>query len=284
MKLAEDDGPDEIVVTDADGVVRFTGRNPGIYHLAAAQDSGFANELNLDVAEDGPADVVVPFTWPARGPIRVRTASGTLSSIAPQVSVSLFDGLTARLLQQTGADIHGHFAFSVVPSGLYFLGVTSRGLPAELKSDNGDRIAIEVTSSAEEDQLNLDLTWSDCGLNYADRNKCPQKGLNVTKLCGRVVDPMGAAIAKAEVTLDRGSGVEVVKRVQSDSSGGFTLGKLEDGEYQLNVRSPGFHALQIPIRIRNAGPSKECEEPIYVRLGFSACSRAEISAASSQQR
>lgn len=284
LELAEDDGRGEIVVTDADGVVRFSGRKPGIYRVAAAQDSGFANELNIEVAEDGPADVMVPLTWPAEAPIRVRAASGTLYSIAPKVSVSLFEGLSARQLQTTDTDMHGHFAFSDVPPGLYFLGVASRGLPAELKSDVGDRIAIELTSGAEEEQLDLDLSWSDCGLSYADRNKCSQEGLRVSNLCGRVVDSMGAAIAKAEVILDGGPGVEVLKRIQSDSSGGFTLGELKDGEYQLSVRSSGFHALQIPVRIQNTGSSKECAEPIYVTLGAGACSRAEILAGSSHQR
>jgi hypothetical protein len=279
LKVTDDSGRDEWVVTGNDGIVKFTARDPGIYWVAAAQDSGFPNELKLEVAEDGPGDVVVPFKWPASAPIRVRTASGRLNSIAHRVSVSLFDGLSARVLQTTDTDADGRFAFSDVASGRYFLGVASRGFPSELKSDTGDRVAIELDGSAEEAQLDIDLSWGDCGLSYADQNKCSYGELKVPQVCGTVVDSEGAAISKADVLLlDGSSTTAILKQAQSEASGSFTVIDVKDGLYQLMVKSPGFHTLQIPVRIEDSKSSTECSQQIYIQLGVGAsCSHAQVS-------
>jgi hypothetical protein len=191
-------------ITDEDGFATFTKVSPGSYFLSAKLDGGITDGATVEVKSGGPLNVTVPLKWPNTPPLRVRTARGSLSiSDQPptgfRLSLSLLEGLSGRIVDITQTDSRGQFAFGDVPSGIYFLQLD----PSGLKDWSGDQItgliAIEVSRDAAEDQLDLDLGWSSCGLSYKDRSQCPQTKLELTKVCGDFVDVVGAVIGNASV-------------------------------------------------------------------------------------
>jgi hypothetical protein len=155
--------------TNAEGIARFDGVPPGFYLVFADHDVGIGGGVSVQVTEKSPTIVTVPMSWPARTPIRVRTASGTLHNLgslpgSKRASVSLVEAVSAHLLQTSDTDEMGHFAVLNVTPGLYFLSLSSLGMSI-------GEIAIEVSRDAEEERLDVDLRWSDCGLHYTDRSK-----------------------------------------------------------------------------------------------------------------
>ena len=77
---------------------------------------------------------------------------------------------------------------------------------------------------------------------------------------GTVLDPSGAAIADAQVSIVNRLGV--AQQTTTDQAGGFTLKLAETGEMRLNVTAPGFETKSIPV----AGTS--AAEPLIVHLNI----------------
>ncbi len=155
--------------TDAAGIARFDDVPAGFYLVWAEHDVGIRSSISVQVSEKSPTIVTVPMSWPARTPIRVRTASGTLHHLgslpgSKRASVSLVEAVSAHLLQTADTDEMGHFSVLNVSPGLYFLSLSSLGTSI-------GEIAIEVSEDAEEERLDVDLRWSDCGLHYTDRSQ-----------------------------------------------------------------------------------------------------------------
>lgn len=268
------------VITDDRGQARFNGVLPGSFSLSADHDGGIADGVNIEVARDGPSDVIVPLRWPSQNPVRVRTVSGELRDpLKPlRLSLSLLEGLSARVIQTTDTDSSGHFSLSNVVPGIYFLRLNPFGVPIQSTQQAGDLIAIDVSNEAEEEKLDLELGWSSCGLSYTDRTKCSHAELNVGNLCGTVVDAVGAVISGAEVLLlDASSNPNVLGRTRTDAAGRFALQDAKNGTYHLVVSSPGFYPLQEIVRIQSSRASERCSQPVSVRLGlFGSCSSAEL--------
>ena len=156
-------------ITNAAGVARFDGVPPGFYLVFPEHDVGIGGGVSVQVSQNGPPTVTVPMNWPARTPIRVRTAIGTLHNLGSlpgsrRASVSLVEAVSAHLLQTADTDEMGHFSVLNVSPGLYFLSLSSLGTSI-------GEIAIEVSEDAEEERLDVDLRWSDCGLHYTDRSQ-----------------------------------------------------------------------------------------------------------------
>jgi carboxypeptidase family protein len=277
--LTSNEKREEIVVTDRDGSVEFDEQSPGIFWLTAAQNSsGIDSQLQIGVSDGVSERRTVPMQWPGTDPVPVRTLQGTVSNFVTPLSLSLFEGLSARLVQTVETNEHGQFAFADVRPGLYFLGVAARDFPSKLTTGTGDRIAVEVDPSAHEEKLNLDLSWTDCGLDYRNRNKCPLSELAVGNLCGSVIDPLGAVISNADVRLlEDTPQLNSVKQVRTDRKGNFVIQEPPTGKYQLMVQSPGFYALKVPIRLQEAKDLQNCVRPIVVTLGVGgSCSSAVV--------
>jgi hypothetical protein len=126
-------------------------------------------------------------------------------------------------------------------------------------------VPISVSQNASQNEPDLDLGWSSCGLGYAQREPPPLAKLS--KICGDISDSDGGAIANADVFLVESTDSQrVIEQTKSRSKGQFTLESLETGNFWLLIRSAGFQPLLQPIRIDKAGPLSGCAEPFHAHL------------------
>jgi len=65
---------------------------------------------------------------------------------------------------------------------------------------------------------------------------------------GVLLDPSGAAIAKAQVTL-LGTGAEAVAQTQTDAVGAFHFDNIAPGKYTLDFHSEGFRDARMPVAV-----------------------------------
>jgi hypothetical protein len=65
-----------------------------------------------------------------------------------------------------------------------------------------------------------------------------QPAIGTSTLCGNVLDPSGALIPHAQVTVSNADGYS--RTLQSDDSGSFDLESLPAGTYSLGISAPGF--------------------------------------------
>ncbi|MFZ0978036.1 MAG: carboxypeptidase-like regulatory domain-containing protein [Candidatus Acidiferrales bacterium] len=276
-------GPDEshtlqrigtiYALTDADGYARFSNLTPGSFLLTSDHDGGVADGTIIEVSPGGPPDVTVTLGWPSHAPLSVRSVRGTLRGpdyyprqAQTQLSLSLLDGVSARVIATTLTDGKGDFNFAnEVPSGLYFLRLN----PSDLLARDGEQIqgmmAIEVDRKANQDVLDLDVGWTTCGLAYEQRERYPE--LKVSTICGDVADVVGAAVSNAQVMLlATGEDGEILEQTRSGARGQFALQEQHEGAYQLLVESLGFLPFLRVIHIEAAAPSQGCQQPIHIRL------------------
>src|SRR6185437_14941792 len=61
---------------------------------------------------------------------------------------------------------------------------------------------------------------------------------------GRVLDPSGAVIPNAKVTVTSGQGI--TRSVNSDAEGRYTLRQLTPGSYSVMAQAPGFATFRKP--------------------------------------
>ena len=60
-----------------------------------------------------------------------------------------------------------------------------------------------------------------------------------SSVTGRVVDPQGASVANAEISLVPGA-AQRTRSARSNADGAFTIDGVASGQYSLLVRAPGF--------------------------------------------
>src|SRR5262249_41979765 len=73
-------------------------------------------------------------------------------------------------------------------------------------------------------------------------------------LTGTVIDPTGAVLQRAQITL-RNTGTNETRTALTDQNGSYRLPLLPPGEYDLTVQAAGFAPVAvrgIPIRITEA--------------------------------
>jgi hemoglobin/transferrin/lactoferrin receptor protein len=91
---------------------------------------------------------------------------------------------------------------------------------------------------------------------------------------GTVVDPQGAPMAGAVITVVNAQGI-VLKEAVSDLSGNFEIGDLSPGTYALKIRASHFRTASILIE-----PEAEAVEPVRVRMEIAgAASEITVTAA-----
>jgi hypothetical protein len=107
----------------------------------------------------------------------------------------------------------------------------------------------------------LVLVWWSATL-YA--NECISKRISVPQVCGQVLDVTGKPIENVEIAL--GKNKQSVATTRTDSVGHFDLKPVEQGEYELIVRSDVWDTLRWPTRVTRNTTSKTCKHPIFISL------------------
>ncbi len=221
------------------------GIRPGLHLLNADHDARIADGVNLDVRLDGPTKVTVPLRWPSNVPILVRSLKGTIRGpdylpghSQPRLSLDLLEGTSGRRLKGAQTNDRGEFDFESAASGLYFLSLKPSGLRGWSGESITGLIVVSVNRTAPSENLDIDLGWTSCGLQYTDQSKCLRES-QTQVLSGRVVDSAGATISGAKV-LVLGPAGDAVDQLQSDREGGFASSRPLAGTYELVVSMAGF--------------------------------------------
>lgn len=262
-------------VTDSDGYASFDDLFPGSLTLTAEYDGEWGDTIFIHITSDGPANETVSLTWPARNPIKVRAARGLIrgpeyypDQAQAELSLSLIEGITAREIEETRSDNKGHFTFnSILAPGIYYVRLNPSGLRAWDNEQIQGAIPIDINETAGLDELDLDLSWSSCGLGYSEAEH--QSSLKISKLCGDVKDQLGAVIGRAQVWLEPAAGESVVieHTTTSGESGQFELKERVAGDFLLIVKSPGFQPYLRVIHLDPAKTSDGCKHPLHIRPG-----------------
>jgi len=258
--------------TDRDGYANFQNLAPGKYYLQADHDAGMPDGATIDASPNGPTDLTVTLQWPIIPPLKVQSVSGRIrtpgyypNETEPNLSLSVLEGVSERVLFTTATDSSGDFAFPELPPGFYFLRLNPFD-PSDVGEMQG-LIGIQVDSRAQWRHLDLDLGWSDCGLSY---NQRPVRNpLVISKVCGSVSDG-GEYLAQAEVMLLPSEGKsKVLFKTLSGPRGEFSLPQVSPGEYRLVVTSGYFHPFARLIHIEpSSSEGERCETPIAVTMSF----------------
>lgn len=134
--------------------------------------------------------------------------------------LDLLDGGSGRILSSINTTGRGEFDFGKVVPGLYFIHLK----PYSAFSQQVEGlISVAVDSSAARpDKLDLNLTWTSCGLMYTDLLQCPQPDLHVQTRKGHVSDSMGRTVRRAEIVLLDATRAQVA-HVSTDSNGNFSF-------------------------------------------------------------
>ena len=279
VKVSGEDGPVKglrvkltesvSAVTDASGIAHFYGVPGGTYYVEA--DRG--GVAQLDVKPNGRSGVVVPMMWPALKPIRVRSLSGTMRApgFIPggpdqrALSLELLAGISGRVLSSITATTRGEFDFGPLVPGLYFIHLMPypafRGELVE-----GD-ISVAVDPAAPAGRLDLDLTWSSCGLSYIDQRQCPQPDLHVKKLEGHVSDSNGAAVGRGVIVLLDASQNQVAS-VSPGRDGNFSFDGALAGTFELWMGMSGLSPVHTPIQIEPTASVSSLE----IEAAYGTCS------------
>jgi len=270
------------VVTDENGLALFHDVGPGSYFLTASDEVDSLNGAALQVSPDGPTGVTVPLNWPSITPVAVRSLKGTMrgpdflpGQSQPRLSLDLLEARSGRKLKSLQSNDRGEFDFETTAPGMYLIALNPSGLIGWSGEQIRGQIVVDVDQGAPTDSLDLDLTWSSCGLGYSDRGKCPKRDLQTEQLSGQVVDPTGAIIPGAKILLLDAARVRV-EEVQSDEKGEFASSRRLAGTYDLVVSRPGFTPYRGTVHAESNGqPTRR--SPFTVQLGlFGSCAAASL--------
>jgi hypothetical protein len=259
-------------VTDRDGVARFVNVPAGQYLAGPDHPARSWSMVDIKVQSHGSLKATIPVRWPDVPPAVAKSLAGVigesrLSGLSqPGMALELLDGRSGRVLHTTETDEKGAFHFPAVGRGLYFLRLGAA-------EDGGDGyIPVEVQPETNVRPLRLALSWTDCGLFFANLAECPQGDLRLAQLSGSVADASDGVIAETAIALVDESG-NAVHRTHSDSMGQFGPLPVAEGRYELRIVRAGFTLLETPVTIDPLGDQR----PLDVRLGvMGMCSTAKL--------
>lgn len=264
-------------VTDDSGVAAFHYVARGTYYLRADHDNGHGKQL--DVMPYGPANIIVPMRWPSIEPIHVRSVSGTMR--APDavpgrlqqsvLSLELLEGVSGRVLSSINTTDLGAFDFGKLVPGLYFIHLKPYAAVFGQVGGGLIGIAVDPAAPARADKLDLNLTWSSCGLGYTDLLRCPQLDLHVKKLEGHASDSMGRGLRRAQIVLLDATQSPVV-RVSTDANGNFSFPGPLIGTFDLRIEGGGINPVHTPLHIEPSAGGSSLE----IQAGYGTCSTVRV--------
>ncbi len=187
--------------------------------------------------------------WPGTTVVSVRSLKGAMHGPnylpgQPQpLSLELLDlpkSGPQRKLTSLTTDDRGGFDFGVATPGLYVINLHPSGLQAG-GSEIAGSIVVDVGPSAPSEHLELELSWSSCGLGYSDQSKCPRPENHIEWFSGTVrfpngtptfrggvASPGGAPMRGAHLSLIDQAGA-VAEQLVSDQDGNFNSSRILTG-------------------------------------------------------
>lgn len=279
LRLKDLEGLTRSAVTDQAGLAAFDNVPIGTQYLQAEPDNSLGTEL--DVKTQGPANAIVPQQWPSIDPIHVRSLSGTMESPdaipghldRATLPLELLDGISGRVLSSQSTTAHGEFDFGKLPPGIYFIRLklffAFRQEVTGLIS-----VALDPNAPARADKLDLNLSYTSCGLMYKDALQCPQFDLRMKTLKGRVSDGGRRAVPYARIALLDAAKREVAS-VSADLHGDFFYSRPLEGAFELRMGGPGFTPMHALIHLEPAARDVALE----IQVGNLGCSTIRYSVA-----
>jgi hypothetical protein len=268
--------------TGPGGFAQFRNIPPGKYVVSAKLEAGMPSGADIDVRAQGPNNTTISLAWPNRSPLLVTALEGILRWPAIEadpnestLQIELLNARTGRSLKTMRSSRNGGFDLGKTEPGLYILRASRTDLAIERGERLSGNILVEVDPLAAKFELDLEIGWTSCGLMYVERHTCPQENLSIETLSGQVLDPSGASIAGATISLYTPDRVIVDQRI-SDEQGYFESPKQLKGTYELIVSRSGFTPLRRSV---NASGSKDEDLPtaLGIKLGIAgACSSARL--------
>lgn len=236
-------------ITDAGGIAQFDNVPTGTQYLGADHDTnGYG--LELDVRVNSPANILVPMGWPSIEPIHVRSLSGTMRASfivrSEPLSLELLEGISGRILSSIDTGGRGEFDFGALAPGIYFIHLKPYEAFHQLEGLIG--VAVDPGAPERADKLDLNLTWTSCGLMYTDQSQCPQPDLRVKRLEGRAGDSTGRAAQPMEIVL-LDAARQQVAHVSTDPNGDFSFPGPLVGTFELRIDGSGYTPVHTPIHI-----------------------------------
>lgn len=268
--------------TGEDGFAQFRNIPPGAYDVSAAIDAGMGDAASIDVTATGPKSTLVPLAWPNRSPLLVTALQGILRWPAVQgdpqessIQIELLDARTGSRIRTIQSAGNGAFDLGRAKPGLYVLRLSRTDLAMGRVERLSGNILIAVDPLAPQSELDLEIGWSSCGMHYVERKTCPQEELTISSLIGQVLDPSGASIGRAKLSIYHQDRVLMEQQI-SDEKGYFASTKQLNGTYELIISSPGFTPLRQTVRASGA-QDKGRPSALRVQLGVAgSCSHAAV--------
>ena len=258
-------------VTDNAGLARFDSVAPGDYHVCVRSPLWGAEVIaQLKVSRWAAKGETISTTVEGSNPLPVRSANGFLRGpdFYPLLAQAAYDvdlvdaGTNAKVATtKTGTDAGFSFENTIVP-GRYWLEVS--GALDKFVERKG-KFLIEVNPDAADARVDVDVTFSDCGMASRQRETKPTL-IVAGSACGIVTDPLGASIEGATVLLIDDTG-RAAATTKTNGEGAFKIDGTEAGTYELVTQSIGFIPFARTISVR-PGKDETCVTPISVKLAL----------------
>lgn len=262
------------VATDEGGYASFRDIPVGTYWLSTDPDLPENDWVQLKVTPLGPRSLKTDLRWPPRKPLATRTLSGTLRTAyyypnfkEIPMALDLVEFSSGRVIETAYTDDQGHFQFDDANApGLYEVKIQH-----DQNYDSGD-IFVEKSPSATPVTLDLNLSWTDCGISYALTRKLDD--LRLAEICGiatfvdsqPVQQPNGWLFAKGDTS-------RVIEHVVGDAHGNFSFQTTAQGDYILVVGWRPLSPFVANVRIEpRATPVPKCARPLHIALDMATAS------------
>jgi hypothetical protein len=166
--------------------------------------------------------------------------------------LELLAGISGEILSTIDTTDRGEFDFGNLPPGIYFIHL--KRFTAFFGDVEGlISVAVDPTAPARADKLDLNLTWTSCGLMYMDQSKCPQLDLYVKKLQGHM-----SRSPRVEIVL-RDAAQNLIAHVNTDPDGNFSFPGPLAGTFDLRIDGGAITPVHTQLHIDPTAPGSSLE-------------------------